>query len=145
MREAEGGLWIVKEIGSCAESQRRRRRQSFSYKSSLRCWELIYIRDSAVLFITNWLKMNRDPATETVVENNRQGIVALGPVQPRTITFPSSGSRNLKLIKTCSRSTSADVRSADLIQIYVECIRSSDLLLDDLVTAFAAKPRKLSL
>ena len=86
----------MKEIGSCAESQRRRRRQSFSYKSSLRCWELIYIRDSAVLFITNSLKMNRDPATETVVENNRQGIVALGPVQPRTITFPSSGSRNLK-------------------------------------------------
>ena len=37
------------------------------------------------------------------------------------------------------------VRWADLIQIYVEHIRSSDLLLDDLVTAFAAKPRKLSL
>src|SRR6218665_2068239 len=92
MREVERGLRFVNEIGGCAGSQRRRRRQSFSYKSSLRCWELIYIRDSAVLFITNSLKMNRDPATETVVENNRQGIVALGPVQPRTITFPSSGS-----------------------------------------------------
>ena len=49
----------------------------------------------------------------------------------------------LKLIKTFSRSTSADVRSADLIQIYFE--QDTKLVLDELVTQFAAKPRKLSL
>jgi hypothetical protein len=51
----------------------------------------------------------------------------------------------LKLIKTFSRSTSSDTRSADLIQIYVERSRTSDLVLDELVTLFATKPRKLLL
>lgn len=44
--------------------------------------------------------MGRDPAAEIVVESNRQYIVSLGPVQPKTSTFPgsfpSSGRRNLK-------------------------------------------------
>ena len=51
----------------------------------------------------------------------------------------------LKLIKTFSRSTSADVRSADLVQIYVERSRSSHLVLSDLVSVFATEPRKLAL
>ena len=49
----------------------------------------------------------------------------------------------LKLIKTFSRSTSADVRSADLIQIYFQ--QDTKLVIEELVTQFAAKPRKLSL
>jgi len=49
----------------------------------------------------------------------------------------------LKLIKTFSRSTSGDVRSADLIQIYFE--QDIKINLAELVTAFATKPRKLAL
>ena len=49
----------------------------------------------------------------------------------------------LKLIKTFSRSTSGDVRSADLIQIYFE--QDIKINLSELVTAFATKPRKLAL
>jgi len=49
----------------------------------------------------------------------------------------------LKLIKTFSRSTSGDVRSADLIQIYFQ--QDIKINLSELVTAFATKPRKLAL
>ena len=42
------------------------------------------------------IEMNRDPATEIVVENNRPNVIALGLIQPKTFNFPSSGNRNLK-------------------------------------------------
>ena len=50
----------------------------------------------------------------------------------------------VKLIKTFIRSTSADDRSADLIQIYVEHRKCSELVTNELLTVFATRPRKLS-
>ena len=41
-------------------------------------------------------EMSRDPATEKVVELNRQEIVRQGPIQPADQTFPTSTSRNLR-------------------------------------------------
>jgi hypothetical protein len=51
----------------------------------------------------------------------------------------------VKLIKTFIRSTSADDRSADFIQIYVERRKRSELVTNELLTVFATKPRKLCL
>ena len=51
----------------------------------------------------------------------------------------------VKLIKTFIRSTSADDRSADLIQIYVEHRKCSELVTNELLTVFATRPRKLCL
>lgn len=51
----------------------------------------------------------------------------------------------LKLAKTALRSTSANERMSDLIQIYVERDISDGLGLGDLVSEFALKPRKLLL
>jgi hypothetical protein len=49
----------------------------------------------------------------------------------------------LKLAKTALRSTSANERMSDLIQIYVERGIAESLGLDELVLEFALKPRKL--
>ena len=86
-----------------------------------------------------------------VSSNLRNVYPDLGKAVQIAVTLPvtsASAERvhsKLKLIKTFSRSTSADVRSADLIQLYVERIRSANLVLSDLVTVFATTPRKLPL
>ena len=49
----------------------------------------------------------------------------------------------LKLVKTALRSTSANSRMSDLVQIYVERDIADSLGLGDLVSEFALKPRKL--
>ena len=51
----------------------------------------------------------------------------------------------LKLVKTALRSTSANERMSDLIQIYVERNFADGLGLSELVSEFALKPRKLPL
>jgi hypothetical protein len=51
----------------------------------------------------------------------------------------------LKLVKTALRSTSANERMSDLVQIYVEHSISDGLGLRELVSEFALKPRKLLL
>ena len=45
---------------------------------------------------SNEMPRERDPATEKVVELNRQEIVRQGPIQPADQTFPTSTSRNLR-------------------------------------------------
>jgi len=72
-------------------------------------------------------------------------VVQIAVTLPVTSASSERVHSKLKLIKTFSRSTSAETRTADLTQIFVEHRHTFALSLDELVNAFALKLRKLLL
>lgn len=109
------------------------------------------------LAVNNKLLCDRSPKTlktawEVFCEHNLTLLYGqLAKLLKIAVTLPvtsASAERvhsKVKLVKTALRSTSADERMSDLIQIYVERSIADNLGLGQLVSEFALKPRKLLL
>jgi hypothetical protein len=92
---------------------------------------------------TAWTVFYEHKLTQLYVDLAK--LLKLAVTLPVTSASAERVHSKLKLVKTALRSTSANERMSDLIQIYVERGIAESLGLGELVSDFALKPRKLLL